>query len=912
MKTDLYLIRKYWLKNKSHLIKLLISIILLVTMLLFVTLIEQTECRRKYDHIKRKCGASNIIFNNVSDDIYNELSEQPEVKDIGRIFVCGNLGDSGIKYSYGYYEDKTAEKLDYLEMLMGRMPEKNGEVAVYDYALEELYPGSSFKDILNSEIQLKEYDFENNYSGDIFLKVVGIIKSYDTRELTECSNLWQLYTATPMPSVFLYSDACQVSGKYNYTLITHTLSEYENDKSKELSYNFRKKCFDNYKLTAIGADALSAAASEVMDYQAGNEMYQDLYLTDTMQIIKYFSALAVIISAVSLFGTLFAIMNERVTSLRLIKILGYSNLRLARLIALELISLYTIGLIIGLVTGIVIYESTLFIQHEFWQLPLLSGFKSEWAVKQVTENPFLISFICSFAAFFSGYMIYGLKLLLFKKIRILNKKKAKSFRAIKNKIYGDAFTDIMQVLVILLVIFTSTVFYSYYSMNGKGDSYFTNPELSGDMYYEYAGINMKDENIDICIYNSGSSEAIGPMVYNDTGITEEALSNMKNINGISNIRAYSINIAANITYPKDSDNVPPYIENNLRNEFTEEMEKFYGAENTAYYRLSMIKCNDDSIQNLSEYVTNGEIGKLSNGVTIVYSEQASEFEPYKVGDIIPMTAISATGDKMNIKECNKFEVVVEAIATIPDSAFDNDPIIYNVFNSEIGVSVAITSDTILNTYKECYDYAYIKYTADAKGSTVMSEIKKHIKPTMNVKTQSLIECNDEFTQSRIERYIGIIFILIMLAFMTIIGYLSLISMKIHNSRNSTAILRALGLNKKRTSFILLLNNVRLTLFSCGLGGISIYILMKLMENKYKEASLLYEKYGMMGNDYDKYAEITKIRKTFLLDYEMYNVPVLRFMLIICAFLLFVTALSVLLITRKKYNISNELNNQSKE
>lgn len=913
MTTDLYLISKYWKHNKKQFFKVILSVFILVVMLIVTILIEQTECRRKYDNLKHMYGASNFVFYDVPENIYKELAAYPEVENIGRVYSCGKLGISGRQFTYGVYEDQVAEQLDYLEISNGHMPRNKGEAAIYDYAVKELFPDKTIEDILDSEISLNEYDFNNNFIRERKINVVGIIKGYEARELTELSELWETYSDIPMPMIFLNPDDCiDIESSHSFSLITHTLNEYENKESAELALSFRQKCADEYGLYVLGNNSLSIVTSDIMSYQANNEMFQSVYSTDTMTIIKYFSVIAVIISAISMFGILYSVMQERIKSLNLVKVLGYSKLSLMRLFIIEWFLLYIVGFLLGIIVGILIYEAIISIQYFVWQMPLLQAFNLEWCIKQITNNPFIMAFICSVITFLFGYIFCVMKFTLFNKKITMNRKKCRSFHTLKKALSGDIFTNTMQIISFSLVVLTATAFYSYYSLDGKGNSYFSNPEMNGDSYYEYALINMKSENIDLCIYNNSISEAIGPMVSSNYGLTIDSQDNIADIDGIQSVQSYGINLAANIVYPKESNDVPDYIKNNLECDFSEDMEKFYNAENTAYYQMPMIMCSDDAVEKLSFYVVDGEIGKYKNGITLVIFENIKC--PYNIGDTIPMIAIQATNDGLNIQERNDYDVIVEAIAVIPDSAYENDKINYNIFCNEQGICMAFTSHTNLNTYKNGYDYSYIKFSKSDSTDKILSQIKNNITPSMKVQIRSLEECNDAFHRSRIERYLSIIFIMLILIIMTIVGYISLISMKIQNSKNNIAVLRSIGFNKYKCYGIFLINNLKNTVFSCLIGSLFVLMLKALMKAKYNEAITLVEKYGMMGTDYDKYAMITEIENTYLLDYEMYNVPIIEFILLVTAFLVLITIVSTLCIAYKEYrfNISDELSNNTRE
>lgn len=90
-----------------------------------------------------------------------------------------------------------------------------------------------------------------------------------------------------------------------------------------------------------------------------------------MTVIGYFSVIAIVVSAISLFGILFSVMPERMKSLDLIRKIGCSKRRVAVIILMEWLFLLICGIAIGTIAGIAIYEFVLWIQNAPVILPLI-------------------------------------------------------------------------------------------------------------------------------------------------------------------------------------------------------------------------------------------------------------------------------------------------------------------------------------------------------------------------------------------------------------------------------------------------------------------------------------------------------------------------------------------------------------
>lgn len=919
MKTDFYLIYKYWKFNKKQLIKVLSAIVFLVATLSVSVLMERTQLRRQYDSLLCEFGAYTFAFDDVSDDSYSQLANEDEVEKIGKISVFGRLGNDNTGYAFGAYDSQAAKELDYLKLKSGRLPENSGEAAVYDYVLEQLYFTDNTDDFLNTEITLSQYDFDGVKTGDKTIKIVGIIESYKNRSLTEFSEYWAMDADIPMPSFILpFEDCANLESVSNYALVKIKNSEILSEENNERYLEFRQKCADDYDIFVCEYGGITNAAESVMSYQAGNQLYSAIYRSDSMMVIRYFSMATIVLSAISLFGVLYSVMEKRVKSLDCAKMLGYSKRRVARLLATESIILFIVGFAVGIICSVAVYELILVIQNAISDLPILRAYSAEWAVNQITQKPFAYALMPSAVAFFAGYLLYLLSALIKARQKRKTSKKLRSFFAIKLRLAGSTFTNIIHIVSFAIVTFSITAFYAFFTSNGKGadNEYITSASDFGDSYFQYANINMKEQDIDCCIYTSGGSGAIGPMIENNNGISLEALDKIENIDGIEETLAYSINLAANIIYPKDSEDIPPFVLHNLKVDFTQGMETMYGTQGLDCYQLTMVMGNKSATQALSEYVTSGKIGQYENGVTIVLYEEDGIDSPYTVGDEIPMMAICSDLDNVSVKAKNEYSVIVEAIAVIPFSASEDDEILYSAYKTFQGIAMAITCDTSLETYKNCYDFTYIKMAENADSNAIIKEVRSNITPSMNAKLQTLEECQREYLKGKIEQYMSTVLVFAVLVIIIIVGFANLVDMKIQSGTKNSAIMRAIGLTKKKSKAMFMMNNVINTLLGCAVGSAVAFGAKNFIEKKYNEVISLYEKAGgTAGNiDFEIYAKAQDIEHNYLLNYQMHKAPILLALIAVCIALVAVTVAVVAICTKAQcnYNISDEISKATKE
>lgn len=925
MKSNFFLIYKYWSYNKNQLAKVLVSIIILISMLTVSIQLEQTECRRKYDRFLHRYGAANVIYHDIPEDIYKEISEMPEVVKAGQIVVCGKVQSDGLSYTYGAYADDAAREMDYLEVICGSFPKNPGEVMIYDKVSDDLFGRVDYREVLGKEIKFTFSDFEGNETDGKTLKIAGIVKFYEDRDLSELCKTWELLAMDiydfPMPSVFLYHGECPGDNIRNYMLIELADREIITGDTKAMRFEFIERCFDRYKISPeMSSDGLTRAAEGVMSYDPDNELYDKIYSTDATTLIKYFSIIAVIISAISLLGILYSVMKARASSLRLIRAAGYSRLKTAGLVITEAVLLYMLGFVSGIITGGILYEIVLFFQKTFWGLLPLKAYHMEEPVRLVTGKPYSTALICSLVMFILAYIVYFLKTLLTGKMPGVRRRGRNLLGRVKRLVSGSPFANAMQVTAFSLILLTSVLFYMFFTIKGKGGSYFTNPELTGESYYSYAGINMKDDGVDCCIYNSiniGTPYGLAPDNY--FGVDLAGVEGISKMEEVENIKAYNFNYAANIVYPAGDKTVPSFLRNNFKNELTQEMKDWWDAYDD-YYQLGIIRINDDAADELGKYLTEGSMGKHENGIVLVlYGEDASA-HPYAVGDEIPMEFFMKVdkGKNFKIKDRKKYNVVVDGIAVIPETAGQSDPITYEMFDDERGMMMAVTEKFNMETYKDSYDMVYISlkqgYDPDAFAKKAESEF---IKSSMHVDIQTIGDCDRAFKQSCIERYLSIISIIVLLILMSIIGYLSLVSMIMVNCRRNISILRAMGMPNRKIKLLFVINNVKRTFISCIIGSGAVILAKKILTDKYNEAASLLEKNGLgmfIGGNVEENTMITELEKKFLLDYELHGVNVVPAVIAISLFLIAVTIMAVLFIAKREcsFNISDELSNSMKE
>ena len=922
MKTNIFLIYRYWKANKIQFAKMIISVVILVVLMIVSVLMERTECRRAFENVLYGHGIESYTFADLSEEAFAEMQSDELVEMIGRTAICGKLGNEYQQYTYGAYMDSCADELEYLKLAAGRFPSASGEVALYDYIIEDLFVTAEPTDYIGENITLSQYAFgDGNATGelvdDITLKVVGVICTDLSRAQKEYGVGWIGhidFSIKSMPVIYLYSGDCNITEETSvYTMVKLYNHDILTQEQSDISFGFVMKYNEKYQIAPSSREGIISAAQSVANFAVGSEdIMAQIYQSDTMTVIKYFSVIAIAVSAISLFGILFSIMPERMKSLNLIRRIGCSKCRVAVVILMEWLFLLICGIAVGHAVGIALYELILLIQDRFMGLSPLRGYTAEWAVLQVTKNPFVSAIVCAVCMFALGYAVYFIRF-LGKKKQQRQTERVRPLNRILIKLSGNTFANVMQVLSLALVLFAAVMCYSYYTIDGKGSGYFTDSELNGSAYYSYANVDMRDSGTDICIYSAGSN-TFGLSVIDDYGLPADTADKIASIDGVRDIRAYASNTAFNLFYPKDSKDVPPKI-SQFYAQLVDGADEMLHPDERKYYITGAKFGNEAFMDRLSDYVTEGKIGTYKNGLTMVFNEyEESSNYPYNIGDKVNSMAVNGS----EVHQGHDMEFIIEAVAVIPKEAMENDPIMYYSFCSFMGMEFAAPQETasLLDTYKENYDNIYISLDKGTDINAVTLQIRSLLDSSMGVKIQTITECDKAYRSSYIARFASIIVLFIILVLMAVIGYHSMISMRLQIGKSKIAVLRAIGLSERKWNRTFLLHIIFNTAISCVLGTGAVYMLRSLLNEKYNQAleSFGYPNSDLFGASAEVYKQVNDLSSTYLLKYEIHNAPVLTPLIILSLALVILSAAisCILLQGNKNESIISQMNERTKE
>lgn len=913
MKTNLFLIRKYWQRHKLQFVKIVAAIMFLTALVTASLLIERTELRRELRDIQFRNGLGSMVYGGnlnggrfirdkfISDEKLEILREDERVERVGKAAIFGKIGDERRQYTCGAYYDDNARELENLELIAGRFPERSGEAAIHDYIAENLFFEFEPQNALGREITLGIFDFDGNTNktgektGELTIKIVGAIRSAPNpgrpdKEYYQFFNDGDSTLSTPV--VYLYhGDVPLNESSQTYAYIEYAGADVYTEDFYEEHRDFQREMLENGLTIGQNMEAQSVSSLVNFAYQS-SDISTKIYPSDTTTAIRYFSLLAIVISSIALFGVLYPIISEREKSLDAMRSLGASKQRKYLILFIEALLFFIVGTAAGFILSAGVYEVILLLQKSLLGLPALRAYKAEWAVEKISENPFVIAMICSAAVMIIGYLIYfASRIKCGKKIPKKNAK-PRSLGRMLVRVSGTFFASFIHALLVAAVIFTCTFGYCYSTTNGKGNSpWFRGEEFDGDEFFKAGNLDLREIDADAVIYslNSGADSI---RVDRNTGITPDEARQLGEIAGITDVQCFATSGGFTLVYPQASENIPaPLLGTEL--EWHEGAEQVLPIFDYYYYETAAFFLNDAVISSLKDYVTEGEIGQYNNGVAeIVFEGKAPSFS---VGETLQ--TISIGNQYTSDVDIFEREAIVEAIVTIPESAREIHPAMCEILGDldvrNIRFAAPQANTEFISPLKSNYDHTVVKYAENADVSRVFSQIKQTVLSDQAMIISTLAGARKNYSDNLAAHFASIISIIAAIFLMMTVGFYAIIDTRLESRKKNFATLRALGFSRKAHKRLFALHTLRNTAFGCVIGAALSYAakwLLRLREQKCLQMLGGGDGgYSDFGLDELQRAFINNSEHYLLLDYEMQYVPIIGFLLLLSAILLLLSA-----------------------
>lgn len=230
-------------RYRSLIASVFLTIFFTTSMFLAVVGINQRR-RIQYEEAYGKQDAILLNVEKVNDE---ELLQSGHIKAIGHIYVLGQLGDTGL--TLGYY-DESANNMVGTAVLQGRMPEKPGEIALTNRAIQQLRTGVKIGETF--EFSLKIPDGQNGFLPQEQVKeytLVGIVKE----KLINDSGAAGQRGVLQSPDLFVASTEevspggrAVINKAVEFSLFSKEVIMYKNKGLKYLSENKDISLFDTY------------------------------------------------------------------------------------------------------------------------------------------------------------------------------------------------------------------------------------------------------------------------------------------------------------------------------------------------------------------------------------------------------------------------------------------------------------------------------------------------------------------------------------------------------------------------------------------------------------------------------------------------------------------------------------------
>lgn len=913
MKTNLFLIKKYWKCHKIQFAKIVAAIMFLTALVTTSLLIERTELRRELRDIQLRKGLGSVVYGGnssgwrfirdklISDEQLEILREDERVERVGKAAIFGKIGDERRQYTCGAYYDDNARALENLELIAGRFPENPGEAAIHDYIAENWFFEFDPENALGKEISLDLFGFEGDTNntgaktGEITVKIVGIIKSSPNpgrqdKEYFQFFNSGGTILSTPV--VYLYhGDVPLNESSETYAYIEYAGADIYTEEFYKEHGAFMREMLENDLMIGQNMEAQSVSSLVQFDYQS-SDISTKIYPSDTTTAIRYFSLLAIVISSIALFGVLYPIITEREKSLDTMRNLGASKRRKYLILFMEALIFLTVGVLVGFVLSTGVYELILALQKSLLGLPALRAYSAEWGVEKISENPFVTAVICSAAVLALGYLIYFAGRI--KRGAKTPKKNAKprSFGRLLGRVSGTFFANFTHALLVAAVIFTCTFGYCYSTTNGKGSSpWFRSEEFDGDSFFSVGNLDLREIDADAVIYslNSGADSI---RVDRNTGITPGEARQLGEIPGITDVQCFARSGGFTLVYPQASENIPaPLLGTEL--EWLDGAEQVLPIFDYYYYEIVAFFLNDAVISSLKDYVTEGEIGQYKNGVAeIVFEGKAPSFS---VGETLQ--TISINNQYTSDVDIFEREAIVEAIVTIPESAREKSPAMYGILGQSTGRSIRFAAPQanteFISPIKTNYDYTVVKYTENADASRIFSQIKQTVLSDQAMKISTFAGAQKNYSENLAAHFASIISIIAVIFLMMTAGFYAIIQTRLESSKKNFATLRALGFSRKAHKKLFALHTLRNTVFGCLSGAVLSYLARWLLRLREQKCLQMLDGgdggYSDFGLDELQRAFINNSEHYLLLDHEMQYVPIAGILLLLSGVLLMLSA-----------------------
>lgn len=887
MKYDIKLLLCYWKKHKRQAASLLLIFVVLAAYMFISFSMVRTELRRIYfdgyytstsatGYYNNGNGAYNNALYDASDEVIPLLEQSEFVSEYEKVYVSGYAGTDSYNYTMGAYPNENAASMAGFKLRDGFMPQKTGEIAISELALENM----GYNAAVGDEINIYLYDHNRIKIGSKTVKIAGIIKDNGTN--THWDTNTKAVANEYEPVVIFNIDDIELGGSKQhimFRLVNGDKTALWNEETENKYLNFLTECLQVSKCNGYG---IGGYDSSFLVYGAKPTEAEDAYLKSEKSYFYQYSGIgAAILMMITLSCALLVILPERMKSFSLLWQIGCPIWRLRRMLIMEWLAFTIVGTVAGLLVAVVGYEALLQIQHFAFGLDVYRSYDAEWGILQITFEPFSAVVASVVISSFAAYIVpwIGFKKLLHNK----NQKSQLSFlpspRRMSGciaKIFSSPEIKSLQLVSLVLVFTLTCSAYMFFSVNGK-DSW-SNPQITeqGKFYITDLNLDRRDCDIDCTIedvYTNFQPGLLDLDMSSGYSYSEEQLITnsglFKFCYAWADVRMFAL-------YSKD-EKVSGLL--NLHTYYADGEQEWYGlSDKDAYQMDGAIVVNDAFLKEI-EAVSENELS--GNGVYVITVKGGS---PFKAGEKVSMFSASASKDETaqfgyHIDDRCEFDVEVSDIVNI--GKLKNNELLFAIlsqFSSDYIVVIPYATAQEVALPRQNFEQFYMQYNDNTTDEQVKQLVRSFHTPDTFMATTTISDCDRVYYEAMLKELVIVFTVFGLLLILSLIGYTQTLKLQVVQRKKQIQILRSLGMSCEAVKKALFKELIKIPVISGIVSIPVIAMVQKFLRFKHDECEAMTEQLYQMFDSTSEEAirlstSIIKQQKYFMTNYEMWKVPV---------------------------------------
>jgi len=901
---DIYLFRKYWRKHKIRMFSLILSIVLLTATIVFSILNERSELRTELHKYYDSQGNYAVVLHNTSSEASSKIYSLFEEDEIGIISAIGKTKIYENGFTVGCFENENAIRDYYLPFVSGNLPNV-GEVAIPEFLLEQMYSDIEIGDTVEFDMT----DLNGNVINMSFI-LSGIIRNehhrLDLEYYVNYGGVVEMNDQIQFPDPTIYinkTDAENYIKYYNYLI-----SPDERLLFYDSSHSVDKKLSYIYPMVNSVSTGGRYSNLVIMSKNNGNKQ-EDFKVeqTDNIRIIHIITTFMMIVAAIAMFSGVSAIMPKRIEALRLLRTIGMSKKRLLKMFITEFIMFWIIGNIFGLALGCGVHELVCIIREHIG-ITALKGYKTEFIIEEMTEDPFIKPLIFSVAVAAASIILPVIRIvrMAFDKNDSVRKtrKKAKTLDKAFSKITDIGILMHLSSVSIIIVIVVSSLGYCYYTNFGKGKSFlsYSIPD-STENIYKVQNVDLRKNDIDCALLSNIPVGNKISLFNKEYGISSEKISKLSEK---ADVFAWSEYPACTVVYNKNAEHPLLLNPDPIITEDWEYHDKY------DVYDVNLILLSDKMLSLLGDFSADD----------VLMLSKTQRF-PINSGENINMFT-SLCDENRNTDLSTVKEIVVPVTQTyctgkIMESEVDilKNCIALN-YRSEFAVAMTAEKAEELGFYHAEYSSVFINFLPELSDEDIKKEVRSIISRPIHITT--INDLREKARMHMISENSNAFILSILLIILCVVSIINLIGMNIQNNLDTFYVMNMLGLPLKRIKELFLKKLIKNVLAASVIGSIAALLGQRFISSKYDEymnvlekqqtllnnggypESIIFIKKSGVDKNNTELLKITdmvdKLHDKYFLDHEMWEPNIWIPLLIICSFIIVIASKATIIQLRK--------------